>query len=161
MTELPDELRCLSERRDGCRRNVENIIKAPEEICLIRLSGLGLAKQRKEMYESSNIATFHGLVNSSSYHTFLLDEERSRLYVGAKDHIFSFNLVNFKDFQMIAWPVSHSRRDECKWAGKDVLKECANFIKVLKTYNQTHLYVCGTGAFHPMCTYIELGGHPE
>ncbi|XP_025029957.1 semaphorin-3A-like, partial [Python bivittatus] len=75
----------------------------------------------KEMFESSNIATFHGLVNSSSYHTFLLDEERSRLYVGAKDHIFSFNLVNIKDFQMIAWPVSHSRRDECKWAGKDVL----------------------------------------
>ncbi|XP_039201124.1 semaphorin-3A [Crotalus tigris] len=115
----------------------------------------------KEMYESSNIATFNGLVNSSSYHTFLLDEERSRLYVGAKDHIFSFNLVNIKDFQTIAWPVSHSRRDECKWAGKDVLKECANFIKVLKAYNQTHLYVCGTGAFHPMCTYIEVGGHPE
>lgn len=40
-------------------------------------------------------------------------------------------------------------------------KECANFIKVLKAYNQTHLYVCGTGAFHPMCTYIEVGGHPE
>ncbi|XP_070611034.1 semaphorin-3A isoform X2 [Erythrolamprus reginae] len=75
----------------------------------------------KEMHETSNIATFHGLVNSSSYHTFLLDEERSRLYVGAKDHIFSFNLLNFKDFQTITWPVSHGRRDECKWAGKDVL----------------------------------------
>uniref|UniRef100_A0A8D0BQX1 Semaphorin 3A n=1 Tax=Salvator merianae TaxID=96440 RepID=A0A8D0BQX1_SALMN len=115
----------------------------------------------KEMYESNNIITFHGLVNSSSYHTFLLDEERSRLYVGAKDHIFSFNLVNIKEYEKIVWPVSHTRRDECKWAGKDILKECANFIKVLKTYNQTHLYVCGTGAFHPVCTYIEVGGHPE
>ncbi|XP_044908253.1 semaphorin-3A isoform X4 [Felis catus] len=114
-----------------------------------------------EMLESNNVITFNGLANSSSYHTFLLDEERSRLYVGAKDHIFSFNLVNIKDFQKIVWPVSFTRRDECKWAGKDILKECANFIKVLKAYNQTHLYACGTGAFHPICTYIEIGHHPE
>lgn len=40
-------------------------------------------------------------------------------------------------------------------------KECANFIKVLKAYNQTHLYACGTGAFHPICTYVEIGHHPE
>lgn len=40
-------------------------------------------------------------------------------------------------------------------------KECANFIKVLKAYNHTHLYACGTGAFHPICTYIEIGRHPE
>uniref|UniRef100_A0A8C2RV36 Semaphorin 3A n=1 Tax=Capra hircus TaxID=9925 RepID=A0A8C2RV36_CAPHI len=113
----------------------------------------------KEMLESNNVITFNGLANSSSYHTFLLDEERSRLYVG--DHIFSFNLVNIKDFQKIVWPVSYTRRDECKWAGKDILKECANFIKVLKAYNQTHLYACGTGAFHPVCTYIEIGHHPE
>lgn len=55
-----------------------------------------------EMLESSNVISFHGLANSSSYHTFLLDEERGRLYVGAKDHIFSFNLVNIKDFQKVA-----------------------------------------------------------
>lgn len=114
-----------------------------------------------EMLESNNVITFNGLANSSSYHTFLLDEEWSRLYVGAKDHIFSFNLVNIKDFQKIVWPISYTRRDECKWAGKDILKECANFIKVLEAYNQTHLYACGTGAFHPICTYIEVGHHPE
>lgn len=32
---------------------------------------------------------------------------------------------------------------------------------MLKAYNQTHLYACGTGAFHPICTYIEIGHHPE
>uniref|UniRef100_K9J2R7 Putative semaphorin n=1 Tax=Desmodus rotundus TaxID=9430 RepID=K9J2R7_DESRO len=115
----------------------------------------------KEMLASNSVTTFDGLANSSSYHTFLLDEERSRLYVGAKDHIFSFNLVNIKDYQKIAWPVSYTRRDECKWAGKDIINECANFIKVLKVYNQTHLYACGTGAFHPICAYIEIGHHPE
>ncbi|EMP34715.1 Semaphorin-3A [Chelonia mydas] len=120
-----------------------------------------LSMMKQEMLETNNVITFNGLANSSNYHTFLLDEERSRLYVGAKDHIFSFNLVNIKEYQKIFWPVSHTRRDECKWAGKDILKECANFIKVLKAYNQTHLYACGTGAFHPVCTYIEIGRHPE
>lgn len=47
-----------------------------------------------EMLESNNLVTFEGLANSSAYHTFLLDEERGRLVVGAKDHIFSFNLLN-------------------------------------------------------------------
>lgn len=53
------------------------------------------------MFESNNIVTFNGLDNSSSYQTFLLDEERSQLYVGAKDHIFSFNLVNIKEYRKV------------------------------------------------------------
>ncbi|XP_023647163.1 semaphorin-3ab [Paramormyrops kingsleyae] len=116
----------------------------------------------KEMLDSNNLITFNGLANSSSYHTFLLDEERGRLVVGAKDHIFSFNLVNInKDYLKISWPATPSRRDECKWAGKDLLKECSNFVKVLQFFNQTHLYACGTGAFHPVCTYLEVGKRPE
>lgn len=46
------------------------------------------------MLDSSNLVTFDGLANSSSYDTFLLDEERGRLLVGAEDHLFSFDLVN-------------------------------------------------------------------
>uniref|UniRef100_A0A8C8HNJ8 Uncharacterized protein n=1 Tax=Oncorhynchus tshawytscha TaxID=74940 RepID=A0A8C8HNJ8_ONCTS len=110
----------------------------------------------KRMLESNNLVTFEGQVNSSAYHTFLLDEEKGRLVVGAKDHIFSFNLVNISR-DMIPWPASTSRRDECKWAGKDLMSECSNFIKVLQPFNQTHLYVCGTGAFHPVCAYLEVG----
>ncbi|MEQ2247492.1 Semaphorin-3aa, partial [Ilyodon furcidens] len=74
----------------------------------------------KEMLESSNLITFNGLANSSSYDTFLLDEERGRLLVGAEDYIFSFDLVNInRDHKQIAWPATPSKRDECKWAGKD------------------------------------------
>uniref|UniRef100_A0A8C4RRX2 Sema domain, immunoglobulin domain (Ig), short basic domain, secreted, (semaphorin) 3Ab n=1 Tax=Erpetoichthys calabaricus TaxID=27687 RepID=A0A8C4RRX2_ERPCA len=115
-----------------------------------------------EMLDSNNLITFNGLANSSSYQTFLLDEEKGRLLVGSKDHVFSFNLVDInKDYLKIAWPASPTRRDECKWAGKDILKECSNFIKVLQSVNQTHLYACGTGAFHPICAYIDVGKHPE
>uniref|UniRef100_A0A8D3BRE6 Sema domain, immunoglobulin domain (Ig), short basic domain, secreted, (semaphorin) 3Aa n=1 Tax=Scophthalmus maximus TaxID=52904 RepID=A0A8D3BRE6_SCOMX len=104
----------------------------------------------KEMLDSSNLVTFNGLANSSSYDTFLLDEERGRLLVGAEDHIFSFDLVNInRDFKQIAWPATPSKRDECKWAGKDYGKECSNFIRVLQPYNQTHLYICGTRSLPP------------
>ncbi|TKS90817.1 Semaphorin-3aa Semaphorin-1A [Collichthys lucidus] len=116
----------------------------------------------KEMLESSNLVTFNGLANSSSYDTFLLDEERGRLLVGAEDHIFSFDLVNInRDHKQIAWPATPSKRDECKWAGKDLGKECTNFIRVLQPYNQTHLYICGTGAFHPICAFLEMGKRAE
>lgn len=116
----------------------------------------------KEMLESSNLVTFNGLANSSSYDAFLLDEERGRLLVGAEDHLFSFDLVNInRDHRMIAWPATPSKRDECKWAGKDLGKECSNFIRVLQPYNQTHLYICGTGAFHPICSYLEMGKRAE
>lgn len=32
--------------------------------------------------------------------------------------------------------------------------DCANFVRVLELYNQTHLYACGTGAFNPRCAFI-------
>ncbi|XP_054480266.1 semaphorin-3aa isoform X2 [Anoplopoma fimbria] len=116
----------------------------------------------KEMLESSNLVTFNGLANSSSYDAFLLDEERGRLLVGAEDHIFSFDLVNInRDHKQIAWPATPSKRDECKWAGKDLGKECSNFIRVLQPFNQTHLYICGTGAFHPICSFLEMGKRAE
>uniref|UniRef100_A0A8C1AND1 Sema domain, immunoglobulin domain (Ig), short basic domain, secreted, (semaphorin) 3Aa n=2 Tax=Cyprinus carpio TaxID=7962 RepID=A0A8C1AND1_CYPCA len=116
----------------------------------------------KEMLESSNLVTFTGLANSSGYDTFLMDEERGRLLVGAEDHVFSFDLVNInRDVKQIAWPATPSKRDECKWAGKDLGKECSNFVRVLQPYNQTHIYICGTGAFHPICSYLEIGKRAE
>uniref|UniRef100_A0A671NP15 Semaphorin-3aa n=1 Tax=Sinocyclocheilus anshuiensis TaxID=1608454 RepID=A0A671NP15_9TELE len=115
-----------------------------------------------EMLESSNLVTFTGLANSSGYDTFLMDEERGRLLVGAEDHVFSFDLVNInRDVKQIAWPATPSKRDECKWAGKDLGKECSNFVRVLQPYNQTHIYICGTGAFHPICSYLEIGKRAE
>lgn len=116
----------------------------------------------KEMLESNNLETFEGLSNSSSYHTFLLDEEKGRLLVGAKDHIFSFNLLNISQgYTQIPWLAAPNRRDECKWAGKDLSRECSNFIKVLQPFNHTHIYACGTGAFHPVCGYVEVGRKSE
>uniref|UniRef100_A0A8C8LZ19 Semaphorin 3ab n=1 Tax=Oncorhynchus tshawytscha TaxID=74940 RepID=A0A8C8LZ19_ONCTS len=136
----------------------ETTLIQPECLWSFIVNALSPSVLFPEMLESNNLVTFEGLANSSAYHTFLLDEEKGRLVVGAKDHIFSFNLLNIsRDLAQIPWPASTSRRDECKWAGKDLMRECANFIKVLQPFNQTHLYVCGTGAFHPVCAYLEVG----
>ncbi|KAM4038450.1 semaphorin-3D [Anomaloglossus baeobatrachus] len=99
---------------------------------------------------------------SLGFQTLLLDEERSRLFLGAKDYIYMLNLVDVnKNIRKIHWPATQDREDFCKLAGKDENEECANFIKVLHHYNKTQVYTCGTGAFHPLCGYIELGSNKE
>lgn len=40
-------------------------------------------------------------------------------------------------------------------------RDCANFVRVLQPFNKTHVFACGTGAFHPHCTYLQLGHNPE
>ncbi|XP_048466189.1 semaphorin-3E [Rhincodon typus] len=39
--------------------------------------------------------------------------------------------------------------------------ECANFIRVLHSYNRSHLLACGTGAFDPGCAFIRVGRWAE
>lgn len=34
--------------------------------------------------------------------------------------------------------------------------DCANFVRLLQPFNKTHVYACGTGAFHPQCTYVHV-----
>uniref|UniRef100_A0A8C3TBM4 Semaphorin 3G n=1 Tax=Chelydra serpentina TaxID=8475 RepID=A0A8C3TBM4_CHESE len=35
--------------------------------------------------------------------------------------------------------------------------ECANYVRALHPFNRTHLLACGTGAFHPVCAFIDVG----
>uniref|UniRef100_A0A8C0VR82 Semaphorin 3B n=1 Tax=Cyanistes caeruleus TaxID=156563 RepID=A0A8C0VR82_CYACU len=92
----------------------------------------------------------------------LLDEERGRLFVGAQNHLLSLALddISRRD-RKIYWPAPVEWREECNWAGKDITAECMNFVKILHPYNRTHLYACGTGAFHPVCAFVEAGQHAE
>lgn len=39
--------------------------------------------------------------------------------------------------------------------------DCANYVRVLHPYNRTHLLVCGTGAFHPVCAFVYVGHRGE
>ncbi|XP_056178269.1 LOW QUALITY PROTEIN: semaphorin-4A [Falco biarmicus] len=54
------------------------------------------------------------------------------------------------------WGPTAEKTSECAFKKKSQETECFNFIRVLVAVNQTHLYVCGTYAFSPACTYIRL-----
>uniref|UniRef100_A0AAR2IW20 Semaphorin-3C n=1 Tax=Pygocentrus nattereri TaxID=42514 RepID=A0AAR2IW20_PYGNA len=87
-----------------------------------------------------------------------MDEDHDRMYVGSKDYILSLDLNDInKDPLIIHWPVAPQRRTECVLSGKDINGECGNFIRLIEPWNRTHLYVCGTGAYNPICTYVDRG----
>uniref|UniRef100_A0A7N8WR97 Sema domain, immunoglobulin domain (Ig), short basic domain, secreted, (semaphorin) 3B n=1 Tax=Mastacembelus armatus TaxID=205130 RepID=A0A7N8WR97_9TELE len=110
---------------------------------------------------------FHGvrrfdLERSCCFSALLLDEERGRLFVGAKNFLLSLSLDNIaKQEQKIYWPAPVDWREECNWAGKDITSDCVNYVKIVHHYNRTHLYACGTGAFHPTCAFVEVGHRME
>ncbi|XP_076133608.1 semaphorin-3B [Alosa pseudoharengus] len=104
----------------------------------------------------------YDLDRSCCFGTLLLDEERGRLFVGARNFLLSLNLENIsKQEHKIYWPAPVEWREECNWAGKDINTDCVNYVKVLHHFNRTHLYACGTGAFHPACIHVEVGQRME
>ncbi|XP_043944286.1 semaphorin-3D [Protopterus annectens] len=116
----------------------------------------------KDLLLSNSFIPFLGSAEGLVFQSFLFDEEKGKLYIGAKDHIFQLNLEDLnKSPKKIYWPASKDRVELCKLAGKNPNTECANFIRVLQHYNKTHVYACGTGAYHPMCGYIEAGNNRE
>uniref|UniRef100_A0A8C9SIL5 Sema domain, immunoglobulin domain (Ig), short basic domain, secreted, (semaphorin) 3D n=1 Tax=Scleropages formosus TaxID=113540 RepID=A0A8C9SIL5_SCLFO len=95
-----------------------------------------------ELLTSRSLSPFLGSGEGLSFQTFLLDEEKGHLLLGSRDHIF----------------LLEAGIPCCTGA---VTRSCANFIRVLHNYNSTHVYVCGTGAFQPLCAFLEVGGRGE
>ncbi|MEE6481441.1 hypothetical protein FKM82_012867 [Ascaphus truei] len=96
------------------------------------------------------------------YRILLMDEDQDRIYVGSKDHILSLNINNIShDPLSVFWPASANKVEECKLAGKDPTHGCGNFVRVIQSFNRTHLYICGSGAFSPVCTYVNRGRRSE
>ncbi|KAF6101050.1 semaphorin 3B [Phyllostomus discolor] len=115
----------------------------------------------QELQAQHGLRTFR-LARTCCYEALLVDEERGRLFVGAENHVASLSLDNIsKRAKKLAWPAPVEWREECNWAGKDIGTECMNFVKLLHSYNRTHLLACGTGAFHPTCAFVEVGHRLE
>ncbi|XP_032938862.1 semaphorin-4A isoform X2 [Catharus ustulatus] len=97
--------------------------------------------------------------NVSHYDIFLLDESKEELYVGARDWVLALSVGTPGSIHVkasIMWGPTEEKTSECAFKKKSQETECFNFIRVLVALNQTHLYVCGTYAFSPACTYIHL-----
>uniref|UniRef100_A0A8C2ZC69 Semaphorin 3F n=1 Tax=Cyclopterus lumpus TaxID=8103 RepID=A0A8C2ZC69_CYCLU len=115
-----------------------------------------------ELRSTGTAHHFAYLLNTSDYRILRMDEDHDRMYVGSKDHILSLDLHDInKEPHIIHWPVSERRRMECLVSGKDANEECANFIRLVEPWNRTQLYICGTGAYNPVCTFVNRGRKPQ
>ncbi|XP_038148893.1 semaphorin-4G-like [Cyprinodon tularosa] len=89
--------------------------------------------------------------------TMLLQDDSERLYVGAQGAAFALNAsdISASPPLSIEWEASSEKKSLCLLKGKDNKTECFNHIRLLQRFNSTHLYMCGTHAFWPLCAYIE------
>ncbi|XP_057586775.1 semaphorin-3C isoform X3 [Hippopotamus amphibius kiboko] len=115
-----------------------------------------------ELRETKTSEYFRLSHHPLDYRILLMDEDQDRIYVGSKDHILSLNINNISQEPLsVFWPASAIKVEECKMAGKDPTHGCGNFVRVIQAFNRTHLYVCGSGAFSPVCTYLNRGRRSE
>ncbi|NXC44661.1 SEM4G protein, partial [Penelope pileata] len=105
--------------------------------------------------ELSGVRRFSG--HSLNYTTLLLEEERGLLYVGARGAVFALNASNVANGSQrtIRWEASPEKRLDCLQKGRNNKTECYNHVRFLQRLNSTHLYACGTYAFHPLCAAID------
>ncbi|CAL8350266.1 unnamed protein product [Merluccius merluccius] len=93
----------------------------------------------------------------SNYSSLLLSQEDDMLYVGAREALFALSLSDISKTKLqknMTWGTPVGKREECSFKGKNLETDCFNYIKILLRLNSTHLYVCGTYAFSPICAYI-------
>ncbi|CAN9499780.1 unnamed protein product [Ophioblennius macclurei] len=98
---------------------------------------------------------FHS--SAVNYSTMLLEADSERLYVGARGAVFALNAsdISASSALTIEWEASHEQKRQCLLKGKDNKTECFNHIRFLQRFNSTHLYMCGTNAFRPLCAYVD------
>ncbi|XP_071350223.1 semaphorin-3D [Trachinotus anak] len=123
-------------------------------------TGPRLQLSHSDLWNSSAVYWKGGV--SGGYQTLLLDEDQGWLLVGGKDHIYLLRPDSLDlPTRMVYWPAAREHVEHCRLAGKSLETDCANFVRLLQPFNKTHVYVCGTGAFHPQCTYLHLGHNIE
>ncbi|XP_051235199.1 semaphorin-4B [Dicentrarchus labrax] len=92
-----------------------------------------------------------------NYTSLLLSQEDDMLYVGAREALYALSLSDISKTKLqknLTWGTPAGKREECSFKGKNLETDCFNYIKILLRLNSTHLYVCGTYAFSPICAYI-------
>ncbi|XP_054885596.1 semaphorin-4G-like [Poeciliopsis prolifica] len=92
-----------------------------------------------------------------NYSTMLLEADSERLYVGARGAVFALNASDISPGSAltIKWEASTEQKLQCVLKGKDNKTECFNHIRLLQRFNSTHLYMCGTHAYMPLCAFVD------
>ncbi|KAB0401371.1 hypothetical protein E2I00_005030 [Balaenoptera physalus] len=131
----------------------------------VGLWGLGIGAEvwwnlvPRKTVSSGELATVVRRFSQTGIQDFLtltLTEQTGLLYVGAREALFAFSVEALELQGVISWEAPAEKKAECTQKGKSNQTECFNFIRFLQPYNASHLYVCGTYAFQPKCTYIDM-----
>uniref|UniRef100_A0A8C6TN39 Semaphorin-3C n=1 Tax=Neogobius melanostomus TaxID=47308 RepID=A0A8C6TN39_9GOBI len=102
----------------------------------------GFPCHQKHSFEHYSISD-----KAMDYRILHVDEDQDRMYVGCKDHVLSMDINNITDGTLkVSALITHG---------------CGNFIRVVQPYNRTHMFMCGSGAYSPVCVYINRGRRPE
>ncbi|XP_020785624.1 semaphorin-3F-like [Boleophthalmus pectinirostris] len=116
----------------------------------------------KELMDTRAARPFSFSFNTSDYRILHMDQDQGRLYLGSREYLVALDMHNVnKEPLIIHWPASAKRKGECQMTGKGKQGECANFVRMIEPWNRTHLYTCGTGAYQPICTFINRGWRAE
>ncbi|XP_055748658.1 semaphorin-3F-like [Salvelinus fontinalis] len=116
----------------------------------------------KELMETRTARPFSFSFNTSDYRILHMDQDQGRLYLGSREYLVALDMHNInKEPLIIHWPATTQRKGECRMTGKGGQGECANFVRLIEPWNRTHLYTCGTGAYKPICTFINRGWRAE
>ncbi|XP_051964301.1 semaphorin-3F-like [Xyrauchen texanus] len=116
----------------------------------------------KELMDTRTGRPFSFSFNTSDYRILHVDQDQGRLYLGSREYLVSLDMQNInKEPLIIHWPAPAQRKGECQMTGKGRHGECANFVRLIEPWNRTHLYTCGTGAYKPICTFINRGWRAE
>ncbi|XP_064422077.1 semaphorin-4B isoform X2 [Latimeria chalumnae] len=93
-----------------------------------------------------------------NYTSLLLSQDGATLYVGARGALFALPVLDIADThrKSLIWNTTEEKRNSCSFKGKNLQTDCYNYIKILLQLNSTHLFTCGTYAFSPNCTYIDV-----
>ncbi|NXT91498.1 SEM4B protein, partial [Anhinga rufa] len=95
----------------------------------------------------------------SNYTALLLSPDGGTLYLGARELLIAVNTSHFQPgvpARRLPWSADEEKKRQCVFKGKDLQRDCHNYIKMLLQLNSTHLYTCGTCAFSPACAYINV-----
>ncbi|KAF5901501.1 semaphorin-3F-like, partial [Clarias magur] len=129
--------------------------------CILR-SAPRVALAFKDLMDTRTARPFSLSFNTTDYRILHMDQDQGRLYLGSREYLVSLDMQNVnKEPLIIHWPAPTQRKGECQMTGKGKHGECANFVRMIEPWNRTHLYTCGTGAYKPICTFINRGWKAE
>ncbi|XP_041371598.1 semaphorin-5B-like [Gigantopelta aegis] len=87
----------------------------------------------------------------NGYVQITLDLDRDQLLVGARGCIFRLSMSDLEVIQVADWNSNNETRDICIKKGFSA-ESCHNFIRVLFVFKDK-VFVCGTNAFDPICSW--------